>query len=71
MPKFRKITDLPKVKFTSDIINNCFVVNDPYFPVNRVAMSDIFNWIKETAIKDGLTVELKDNNIMFIKGGKL
>lgn len=58
--------------FDNDIIDNCFYVENPYAPMHYVKLSEIFNWIKEKAeLDEGLTVELKDNKIMFISGNQL
>ena len=62
------IHELPVKKFDGDTIDNCFYVKEPYAPLHYVKMSEIFNWIKEKAETTGLTVELKDNNLMFITG---
>lgn len=35
---------------------------------NRMSMKTIFDWIKETAINEGLTVKMEGENIMFIHG---
>jgi hypothetical protein len=61
-----RIHELPVKKFDGDTIDNCFYVENPYAPVYRVEMSELFDWIKEKAITAGLTVELKDNNLIFI-----
>ena len=63
-----KISELPHHNLSGQDINNCFYVDpDPYQPLNRISLGDIFNWIRETATKEGLTVEWKDNKIVFIK----
>jgi hypothetical protein len=36
--------------------------------MSRMNLGDVFNWIKEESIKNGLTVVMKDDKIMFIKG---
>lgn len=64
----RKITDLRQINFTSEIIDNCFYVDK----INTkdmayVPMSKVFEWIKDQAIENGLTVELKCEQIIFIK----
>lgn len=33
-------------------------------------LSDLFNWIKDEAQNEGLTVEIKGDKMMFIKGKK-
>jgi len=67
----RKISELEQVKFTGEMIDNCFYVDNPYNALKCVKMSEIFNWIKENAQKDeGLTVECADDNIIFIKRRK-
>jgi hypothetical protein len=67
----RRIWGLPVKKFDGDMIDNCFYIKDLYAPEYYVKMSEIFDWIKEKAEATGLTVELKDNNIMFISGSCL
>lgn len=67
----KKISQLERAKFTSKTIDNCYYVErtNP-FELKVVSFIDIFNWIKETAIKEGLTVKMVDSKIMFIKGNK-
>ena len=62
-----KIEQLPVRKFTGEEIGNCFFVQSPYDPVYRVKMEDIFEWIKDKAFKEGLTIDLKDNKLIFTK----
>ena len=65
----RTIHELEEAKFNSDNIDHCFYVQNLNTPeMQRIPLQNIFNWIKETALKEGLTVKLIDNNIMFIKG---
>jgi hypothetical protein len=64
----RKITDLPVTSPPYEI-ENCFSVNNLNKPnMSRMNLGDVFNWIKEESIKNGLTVVMKDDKIMFIKG---
>lgn len=63
----RKISELTAHKFTGQDIDNIYFVDDKPTQLARCSLKDIFNWIRETATKEGLTIELKDNKIIFIK----
>lgn len=64
-----RILELQETEFTDDQIDHCFYVENLNTQnMKRVRMSNIFNWIKETAIKEGLTVKMDGEQIMFIKG---
>lgn len=66
-----KISELPTKDFNSSEINELVFIQNQNTPeMYRVEMAKIFNWIKEQALSNGLTVELTGNNIMFIKGTK-
>ena len=65
----KKIRELPIQEFTSNDIDNCFYVEDMNHPTMKaVRMGSIFDWIKEEANKNGLTVKMTDDRIMFISG---
>lgn len=67
-----KISEMPQLEFTGQIIDNCFHVNNTNKKVHCISVKDIFNWIKEQSMSDdGLTVENIGDNIIFIKGRKL
>lgn len=63
----RRIEELVEHKFDGQDIDNIFFVDSIPAPLHRISLGDIFDWIRETAIKEGLTVELQDNKIVFIK----
>lgn len=64
-----KISELPKKVFTGEFINNCFFVDEINTTnMSSVPLRSIFDFIKSEALKDGLTVELKSDRIIFIKG---
>jgi len=67
-----KISELPEHKFIGEDINNCFYVDNMNTPkMSVVKLSSIFEEIKKRALEDeGLTVEFKGNNIIFIKGNE-
>ena len=63
------ISELPERNFTSEDIDNCFYVQDMNQPtMNYVRMGKVFEWIKKEAEKNGLTVKMTDERIMFISG---
>lgn len=65
----RKISELPERKFTNDDIDNCFYVQDMNQPtMSYVRMGKVFEWIKDEAKKNGLTVKMTDERTMFISG---
>lgn len=67
MGRERKITELEQVNFSSDMIDNCFFVKDLNAPhLQAVKLKSIFDWIESEAMKHGLTVELKDDRIIFL-----
>jgi len=64
-----KISQLPEHNFTNDDIDNCFYVENMNEPtMKKVRMQSIFDWIKTEANKNGLTVKMTDERIMFITG---
>lgn len=64
-----KINELPIEPFTDDKITNCFYVENMNTPIMKVVeMQNIFDWIKKESVKNGLTVKLNNNSIMFITG---
>lgn len=60
-----KLSELPIAKFNGEHIDNVFFVN--YQHLYRVDFKDVFEWIKKEAVKNGLTIELKEDKIVFIK----
>ena len=65
----KKISELPECKFENDNIDNCFYVEDMNLPtMSIVRMMDVFDWIKQEAKKNGLTVKMTGEKIMFISG---
>jgi hypothetical protein len=67
--KMAKISELPIQKFISDDIDNCFYIEDMNQPTMKVVrMQSVFDWIKDEANKNGLTVKMTDERIMFISG---
>jgi len=65
-----KISELEVVDFNKDMIDHCFYVQDMNTPnITNVPLSKVFEYIKESAMQDeGLTVELRDDKMFFIKG---
>lgn len=61
--------DLPKQKFTEDEISNAVCIGDTS-EMKAISLREIFEWIKNQSIKNGLTVELKSDRIIFIKTDK-
>lgn len=68
--RFLKISDLPVGELTSDTIDNClFVENLNTNEMKSVSMKKVFEWIRKTAIEQGLTVKLTaEGKILFITG---
>ena len=67
-----KISELPVKTFTNDSIDHCFYVENMNTPeMKLIPLVQIFEWIKEQANKDGLTVEMRDDRIMFIRNEKI
>jgi hypothetical protein len=67
-----KISELPVKTFTNDSIDHCFYVENMNTPEMRlVPLVKIFDWIKDQANKDGLTVEMEGDRIMFIRNEKI
>jgi hypothetical protein len=67
-----KISELPVKTFTNDSIDHCFYVENMNTPeMKLIPLLHIFEWIKEQANKDGLTVEMRDDRIMFIRNEKI
>jgi hypothetical protein len=67
-----KISELPVKTFTNDSIDHCFYVENMNTPeMKLIPLLQIFEWIKEQANKDGLTVEMRDDRIMFIRNEKI
>ena len=65
----KKINELKERKFTSRDIDHCLYVANMNEPdMHYVKMENIFNWIKEEALKNGLTVKMEGERIMFITG---
>ncbi len=58
----QRISDLPKYKFTV-----YDVVDSEFNQVHRTVLKDILEWIKENATKEGLTVEVKGDKMIFTK----
>ena len=64
-----KISELPIKEFDGGIIDdNMFYVDDPYAPINVIKAESIFKWIKDKAEKEGLTIKIDGEQIMFISG---
>ena len=69
------IEELPIRDFDKDEISNCFYVefakhtgrNGLLLPLQRFKMSDVFEWIKQKAKDNGLTVKIDGEKIMFIQ----
>lgn len=59
-----KISELEEVSLTSDN-DNCIYVQD--IKTSTVPMSEVFDWIKQQSIENGLTIELMSNKIIFVK----
>jgi len=55
-----KLTELPIKEFSSDMIDNCFYVDMKAHEMYKVKLSEVFNWIKDEAIKNGLSIYYKD-----------
>lgn len=64
-----KITELIQHPFDGRDVDNCFFVQDLNRPtMAAVKLDAIFDWIKKSAVDTGLTVEIKSDRIVFIKG---
>ena len=62
-----KISELPEQTFTSDNIDNCIYIQDAnQLEARNIRLQTIFDWIKDKATKNGLTVKIQDERIMFI-----
>ena len=67
-----KISDLIRADFKGEMVDNCFFVADMNKPEMRnVPLKGIFEWIKEESNKNGLTVKLLDDNIIFITNDEI
>lgn len=56
-------------EFTDREVEDCiYVDNENGSEKSIVKMSAIFDWIKTEATKNGLTVKMTDERIMFISG---
>ncbi len=67
--KMAKISKLKPKEFTGDEINDCIYVDyEKGSTKSIVKMSTIFDWIKTEANKNGLTVKMTNERIMFISG---
>lgn len=67
----RKPINLPIIKFDGNQIDNCFYIqrrNDPNSVTSIVSMNSVFEWIKQKAVEEGLTIELQENIIIFTPG---
>ena len=64
---YKKIYEIPEEPFNGTIINNCFYVEfedqkHGLNPLKRVRLDKIFEWIKEKATNEDLSIKLvKDN----------
>lgn len=70
MAKISSFKPLPIAEFDGDIIKNGYIVAERENRSVTINLQEVFDWIKEESIKNGLTVELKNNQIMFITGNK-
>jgi hypothetical protein len=62
-----KISEIPVQEFASN--DTCFYIEVANRPtVKAVGMQNVFDWIRDEAIKNGLTVKMVDDGIMFISG---
>lgn len=66
----KKITELEQRDFNGEDIDHLWYVDTPYKVTYAVPMSKVFDWIKEKAEAEGLTVELKGEQIIFIAGNE-
>jgi hypothetical protein len=66
--KHIKISDLPELKYEGASLKDIAVFDSNS---QSYSMKNVFEFIKKLAMQDeGLTVELVDGNIIFIKGKK-
>jgi hypothetical protein len=63
-----KITDLERRDFNREDIDHLWYVDNPYKVSYSVPLKKVFDWIKEKAETEGLTIELKGEQIIFITG---
>ena len=61
----KKISELPKINFSGDIIDNCFYVHEMFTPnMSAVRLDSVFNEIIRRAKEDGgLSVSLDSNGV--------
>ena len=65
----KKISEVKPREFTSDEITDCIYVDCKKGGAKSIVkMSTIFDWIKTEANKNGLTVKMTNERIMFIRG---
>lgn len=66
--KMASITEFKQIKFNEEMIDNCFFVKNINTPEAKlVPLSSIFDYIKESAEKNGVIVELIDNKLFIHK----
>ena len=61
------ISAFPIQEFSGNDLGGCMYLDNEKGHTTIVTLRMVFDWIKKEAVKQDLTVELRDNRITFIK----